>query len=122
MSETSKYYIVDDDPQMIGLMSACLEAEGHEVQSSTRGVMAISEIIAKKPDVVLIDLVMAELDGLQLCAELRRHKELKDTAMIMVSARDRAHWAGRAQDAGVTGYVSKPINPKTFVGEVEALH
>lgn len=122
MPEPRSYYIVDDDEHMIELMSACLEASGHQVQSSTRGVMAISEIVAKKPDVVLIDLVMAELDGLQLCAELRRHPELKHTSMIMVSAREREYWAGKAREAGVDGYVSKPINPATFSVELEALH
>lgn len=67
-----KIYIVDDDAEMIEVMTLLLDAGGHRVASSVAGATAIPEIVAFKPDVLLTDLVMAELDGLELCRDCGR--------------------------------------------------
>ncbi|MCG8510579.1 MAG: response regulator [Rhodospirillales bacterium] len=112
-------FIVDDDPDMIEIMTLILESHGHRVGSSLAGTDAIPKIAAQKPDCVLTDLMMAELDGLHLCAELRARKDLGNMTIIVVSARDHPYWQERAREFGADGYIVKPLDPKTFAATVE---
>lgn len=113
-----KFFIVDDDQEMIDLMTALLEAEGHAVFSSIAGDFAISGIVSRLPDCVLTDLMMAGMDGLQLCDEIRRRQELNKTKIIMISAREADLWGPKADQRGANGYIQKPLNVETFVGQV----
>jgi DNA-binding response OmpR family regulator len=83
-----KVFIVDDDAQMVTLMTALLEAAGHTVSSEITGSYAIPRIVSERPDCVIIDLMMAELDGLELCQELRGRKETRGATLVIVTARD----------------------------------
>jgi two-component system alkaline phosphatase synthesis response regulator PhoP len=116
-----KFFIVDDDQQTIDLMTVLLEAKGHSVSSSIAGAYALPQISAKKPDCVLTDLVMAELNGIELCRELKAQPELRSVKIVMVSARPRDLWLERAREAGADGYIMKPLPTKTFVQEVEKI-
>lgn len=113
-----KLFIVDDDADIIEVMTVLLEAAGHSVSSSTAGTDALPRIAAKRPDCVLSDLMMAELDGLELCRELRRRTDLGALKVVMVSARTNDYWKSRARDAGADGYITKPLDPDTFAGLV----
>ena len=114
-----KIYIVDDDADIIAFMTLLLEAAGHKVSSSVAGATALPEIKAKRPDCVLIDLVMAEMDGLDLCRELRKLPESSGLKVIFVSARANEYWRHHASDAGADGYLGKPLDADTFVRQVE---
>lgn len=116
-----KIYIVDDDPDMIQIMTLLLDAGGHHVASSVAGATAIPEIVDFKPDILLTDLVMAELDGLALCHELREKRGLKAMNIAFVSAKTEDFWRQKADLAGAVGYIEKPINTASFVDTVEAL-
>jgi DNA-binding response OmpR family regulator len=115
-----KIFIVDDDPEMIEFMTVVLQAHGHRVESSLAGTDAIPKIVAQKPDCVLTDLMMAELDGLHLCAELRARKDLDDMTIVVVSAREHPYWQERAREFGANGYIVKPLDPETFGKSVES--
>ena len=114
-----KFYIVDDDADIIAFMTLLLETAGHKVSSSIAGATALPEIKAKRPDCVLTDLVMAEMDGLDLSRELRKVPELSGLKIIFVSARANEYWRDHARDAGADGYLGKPLDAKTFVEQVE---
>ncbi len=114
-------FIVDDDPEMIEVMTLLLDAAGHRVSSSVAAATAIPRIAAFQPDILLTDLVMAELDGLALCHELRENKGLKAMNIAFVSAKTDDYWRKRADSAGAVGYIEKPIDTDTFVETVEAL-
>ena len=86
-----KIFIVDDDHEIIEVMTAVLESNGHEVGSNVSGARAVSDIMAMRPDCVLMDLMMSALDGLELCDEIRQNKALDKTKIIMVSAREAEH-------------------------------
>ena len=116
-----KVFIVDDDQQMVDFMTLILEAAGHTVSSETEGIMAISKIVAMKPDCLLTDLMMAEMDGFELCEELKSRPELKDIKIIIVSSKDHEHWQSRANDLGAAGYITKPLNKDSFAEQVEAI-
>ncbi|MBT5498758.1 MAG: response regulator [Alphaproteobacteria bacterium] len=115
-----KVYIVDDDADMIEVMTLMLDAAGHRVASSVAGATAIPQIVEFKPDILLTDLVMAELDGLELCHELRENKGLRAMSIAFVSAKTDEFWRERASNAGAVGYISKPLDTNTFVETVEA--
>ena len=121
MSQKLEFFIVDDDQDMINLLTVLLESRGHTVTSSLAGTDALPKIAAKAPDCVLTDLMMAELDGLQLCSELRKNRKLAGTGVIVVSARHYPYWRERAEAFGADGYIVKPIDPHTFVETVEEI-
>ena len=115
-----KFFIVDDDDVMIQLMKSLIEASGHEVSSAVAGHEAISAIAAMRPDCIITDLMMATMDGLELCDAIRSHKSVGDTPIIMVSARGGDHWKERAAERSTNGYFTKPIDPETFVDDLLA--
>ena len=114
-----KIYIVDDDAELIEFMVLVLEAQGHRVFADIGAAIAIPRIAAKRPDVVLVDLMMPEVDGLELCRELRAKPELKNTAIVFVSARTEDLWRDRATEMGADGYIEKPLLAETFAELVE---
>jgi DNA-binding response OmpR family regulator len=90
------------------------------VASSVVGATAIPQIVEFKPDILLTGLVMAELDGLELCHELRENKGLRAMNIAFVSAKTDQFWRDRASKAGAVGYISKPLDTDTVVEIVEA--
>ncbi|MBT5752294.1 MAG: response regulator [Rhodospirillaceae bacterium] len=116
-----KIFIVDNDNDMIRLMSALLGQTGHEVSSQVAGSYALSEISEQKPDCILIDLMMAEMDGLDFCRAVKKRPGLSNAKCIFVSGREDAIWKERAMEAGAVGYITKPIDVAGFSAEVERL-
>ena len=112
-------FIVDDDPAMISIMSAWLELAGHEVASDTIASTAIPQIETMRPDAILVDLMMAEVDGLELLAELRSRSAGTDAAILMITARTDEIWRQRALKAGADGFLAKPLAQVEFVERVE---
>lgn len=116
-----KIYIVDDDPIQIEISTYILKDAGHEVDTKPGGILAISEIANDRPDCVLIDLMMAEMGGLELLQELVKKPQLKKTKFIIVTGHDQAIWRQKAKEKGAHGYIVKPIEPHSFVEIVEAV-
>ncbi|NQV48192.1 MAG: response regulator [Rhodospirillaceae bacterium] len=116
-----KVYIIDDDWDIIQFMTTLLEAAGHTVYSGVSAVSNLPKVAARRPDCVLIDLMMAEMDGLTLAQELHGKAELAKTKLIMVTSKDHQHWQNQATEAGVHGYITKPLDPETFVGKIEKI-
>lgn len=117
----ARFYLVDDDQEAIDMVTVLLEKAGHEVSSNISATFAISEILSLKPDCILTDFMMSEMDGLELCRELRKHAKLKDTKIYMLSSRTDELWLSRATEEGANGYLTKPIDPGSFVSELEKL-
>ncbi|MBT3396718.1 MAG: response regulator [Alphaproteobacteria bacterium] len=116
-----KITIVDDDMDLIAAMTAILEAAGHDISSEATATTAISHIVRRRPDCVLTDLMMAQMNGLALCEELRAKPELGDLKIIVVSGQASEYWQDQAQKAGADGYIVKPIDVATFASEVEQI-
>ena len=115
-----RIFIVDDDQGIISLMTTLLEARGHRVRSNLVGDQAITQIVEMRPHCVLVDLMMAAMDGYVLTAELQKRPELTGTKFVMVSARTGAMWSERSRLAGLAGYITKPVDIATFAEQVEA--
>jgi len=112
-------YVVDDDPVVLEAMAALLRAAGCKVDTSRESAGVIADIAKKKPDCVVSDLMMPEVDGLQLCKQVQKHKDLKHTKFIVVSAKAYDFDQKRAYEFGASGFVRKPINPETFVANID---
>ena len=120
MTTPRRIFIVDDDHDSIALMTTLLEARGHTIRSNLVADQAISQILDMRPHIVLVDLMMAAIDGYALAGELKRRPELSETKVVMVSARTGAMWSERSKTAGLDGYVTKPIDIATFAERVES--
>lgn len=123
MSEPTsrQYFIVDDDPSMCTLVETLLENAGHAVTSCISSVEALERIVVEKPDVVIADIMLPDMDGFQLCKRIKSNPDLKGVRVVMLSAKafdfDRTY----ARKMGADGYIVKPFKPATLVEELEAI-
>jgi CheY-like chemotaxis protein len=121
MTEKTSYsfVIVEDDMIMASLMIKLLEAEGHTARHISSGHTAINELPTIKPDCVILDLMMPEVDGFTTLQELKREKSLDNTSFIVVSAKAYDFDRKQALRLGADGFMTKPINPSRFVERLE---
>lgn len=102
-------YIVDDDPIMLQLLTHLLTTAGHEVTSSQSSSAALADVVAVRPDFILVDIMMPELDGLEFCRRVRQHTDLALTKVIIVTAKSYDFDRRQAAAAGANGYITKPL-------------
>lgn len=114
-----KFYLVDDDPDILALLRNVLEKAGHTVVSCDSSQQALKEIPGIRPDCVITDLMMPVMDGFELCRELRRRPELESMKIIVLSAKSYDFDRRRARELGADGYIVKPINPATLLASVD---
>ena len=116
-----KILLVDDEPDIIEFLSYNLKKEGYQVFTALNGKDAI--VIAKKelPQLILLDVMMPELDGIEVCRELRSSKGMENTVIAFLTARseDYSHIAGF--EAGADDYINKPIKPRVLISRIKAL-
>ena len=117
-SRRLSFYVVDDDPIMVKMMAALLAEAGHAVKSSTSSLTALADILVQKPDVVVVDLMMPDVDGMELCAMLRAKPSTAKIKIVMVSAKAYEFDRKRALGAGADGFIQKPISAETFMSRV----
>ena len=113
------FYIIDDDPDMVEMMTMLLKDSGHAVSSSTSSKKALAEIQSQEPDCVIADVMMPEMDGIELCKQLRSKTKLKDMLIVMISAKAYEFDQKRALEFGADGFLVKPVNAETFVDKLE---
>jgi phosphoribosyl 1,2-cyclic phosphodiesterase len=123
MGQTRKLsvYIVDDSRTQSDIARALLEKEGHAVLVNHSSEDALREIPDRRPDCVLLDIMMPGLDGYEVCRRLRSIGPLADTKVIMMSTKAYPFDRKRAFDLGANGYLVKPLHPAGFVPEVERI-
>ena len=110
MKRANRFFIVDDDPITVKLLTRILESEGYAVSSTTSSLDALEKILQWKPDCVLLDIMMPEIDGLELCTRLRSQPSLENTKIVMVTGKTYEIDRSQAFKLGADGYIVKPIN------------
>ena len=100
---------------------ALLEKAGHTVTINHSSAEALRDIAAVRPDCVLMDIMMPQLDGYELCRRLRAMPELAATKLVMMSTKAYPFERKRAFELGASGYFTKPLHPASFVAELERL-
>jgi CheY-like chemotaxis protein len=119
MSGTGPHVIVvDDDLAMGSTAKVLLENAGYRVSLCDSAIRALEEIPSQRPACVLLDIMMPEMDGLELCRRLRESPELQDLKILMFSSKAFKYDRARAAELGADGYIPKPINPETFLDQV----
>ena len=102
--------IVDDDPIVRSLMRDALEDEGFSVVEAEDGVEACRVCEERLPVLLVVDVVMPQMDGFELCRELRNRPATKDVPILIATGLDDLHSVAKAYDAGATDFIAKPLN------------
>jgi CheY-like chemotaxis protein len=113
--------VVDDDATIVLLLELNLELEGHEVLTATDGHGALRAAFEHRPDVIVLDVVLAGVDGLEVCRRLRADPLTRSTPVVFLSGRAQAADMERGVAAGCDAYVTKPFDPLDLVALVERL-
>jgi CheY-like chemotaxis protein/phosphoribosyl 1,2-cyclic phosphodiesterase len=116
-----KFYVVDDDPEVLTLLTRTLEAAGHRVEASPSSLAALKQIPMSRPDCVITDLLMPEMDGFELTRELRRRPELAELKIIVLSAKTYDFDRRRAKELGADGYLTKPFVRDTLLESIAGI-
>lgn len=112
---------VDDDPTILRLLQVNLEMEGHDVLTAENGQSALAVIRAERPEVVLLDVMMPEMDGFQVCEAVRADPDIAGTPIVFVSARAQQSDLDRGYASGADGYITKPFDPLELIETIERL-
>ncbi|OQY28324.1 MAG: hypothetical protein B6243_12195 [Anaerolineaceae bacterium 4572_5.2] len=120
MANPTKILYVEDDPGSQTLVSRVLMAEGYQVLLADSGLEGIHKASAERPDMILMDINISDLDGYEVTTKLRSLKSLKDVPIVAVTANVLKGDKERALIAGCTGYISKPIDVDAFPDQVKS--
>ncbi len=122
MSESqSKILLVDDEVDILEFISYNLEKEGYRVYTAQNGAEAIKVAEKVLPDLIILDVMMPEMDGIAACEEIRRIPMLQNTIIAFLTARGEDYSQIAGFEAGADDYITKPIRPKVLVSRVKAL-
>jgi len=119
----TKPYIlaVDDDPEVLGTLSRALKREGFEVGRALSGLEALKMLGARRPDLIILDIMMPGLDGLAVCRKIRADSQYNDLAILFLTARGQTDDVVAGLDAGGDDYVVKPFELAELTARVRAL-
>ncbi|MDP4185805.1 MAG: response regulator transcription factor [Bacteroidota bacterium] len=118
---THKILLVDDEVDILEFISYNLEREGYKVYTAQNGLDALKIAEKKVPDLIILDVMMPEMDGIAACEELRKIPALQNTVIAFLTARGEDYSQIAGFDAGADDYITKPIRPKVLVSRVKAL-
>ena len=113
--------LVDDEPDILEIVRYNLAAEGYKVKTAENGLKAISMAKKSKPQLILLDVMMPKMDGLEACRKIRDLPGLSETVIAFLTARGEDYSELAGFDAGADDYITKPIKPKVLVGRVKGL-
>ena len=113
--------LVDDEPDILEIVGYNLSAEGYNVITAEDGLEAVKIAKKKKPQLIILDVMMPEMDGIEACEQIRKIPELSETIITFLTARGEDYSQMAGFDAGADDYITKPIKPKVLVSKVNAL-
>ncbi|AWX44096.1 Gliding motility regulatory protein [Flagellimonas maritima] len=116
-----KILLVDDEPDILEIVSYNLSSEGYEVYTAKNGVEGVAKAKKKSPHLIILDVMMPEMDGIEACEILRGTPGLENTIITFLTARGEDYSQVAGFDAGADDYITKPIKPKVLVSKVKAL-
>ena len=116
-----KILLVDDEPDILEIVGYNLKTEGYQVFTASNGLDGVK--LAKKviPHLILLDIMMPEMDGIEACEKIRKIKNLEDVIISFLTARGEDYSQVAGFDAGADDYITKPIKPKVLVSKIKSL-
>lgn len=120
-TEKIKILLVDDEPDILEFISYNLVKEGFEVFTCGNGKDAIQMARQERPQIIILDVMMPDLDGIETCRVIRETPELKDVLIAFLTARNEDYSQIAGFDAGADDYINKPIKPRVLVSRIKAI-
>lgn len=117
----NRILLVDDEPDILEFVGYNLKKEGFDVKTASNGEDAIVLALAFKPNLILLDVMMPGLDGIETCERIRSIADIKNTLIAFLTARGEDYSQVAGFEAGADDYISKPIKPKILVSRIKAL-
>jgi CheY-like chemotaxis protein len=115
-----KVLIIEDNKQNMYMLSFLLESENYTIIQAYDGITGINAAINEKPDIILLDIQLPEMDGYTVAIKLKGNEELKNIPIIAVTSYAMPGDKEKAIECGAIGYIEKPINPDTFISQMES--
>jgi two-component system, OmpR family, alkaline phosphatase synthesis response regulator PhoP len=116
-----KILIVDDEPDIRELIEYNLKKEGYQVFTASNGQEGVSEAKRSHPDLIILDIMMPKMDGIEACRVLRTMNEFKNTFMVFLTARSEEYSEIAGFNVGADDYIAKPIKPRALVSRINAI-
>ena len=116
-----KILLVDDEPDILEIVGYNLKNEGYQVYTANNGLEALNSAKKITPNLILLDIMMPEMDGIETCEKIRAIKSLENTLIAFLTARNEDYSQVAGFDAGADDYITKPIKPKVLIGKVKSL-
>lgn len=120
-NEDIKILLVDDEPDIIEIIRFNLEQKGYQISTASDGLEAIKAAEKEMPNLIIMDVMMPNLDGIEACERMRQDDRFADTIIMFLTARGEDYSYVAAFDAGADDYVTKPIKPKVLLSKVKGL-
>lgn len=116
-----KILLVDDEPDILEIVGYNLSSQGYQISTAENGVEGVKKAKKEKPHLIILDVMMPEMDGIEACEQIRKIPELSDTIITFLTARGEDYSQMAGFEAGADDYITKPIKPKVLVSKVKAL-
>lgn len=121
MINNPQILVVDDEPDILEFVKYNLQKEGFRVSTAENGLAGLVVARQVKPDLIILDIMMPEMDGVEVCRQLRSESLFDNTVIAFLTARDEDYSQIAALDVGGDDYITKPIRPRVLVSRVNAL-
>jgi two-component system alkaline phosphatase synthesis response regulator PhoP len=119
--KNTRILLVDDEPDILEILEYNLTSEGYQVAKAKNGLEAIKKAAAWEPHLVLLDVMMPEMDGIETCEQLRKNPSLSDLIIVFLTARSEDYSQVAGLEAGADDYITKPIKPKVLLSKIKAI-
>jgi two-component system alkaline phosphatase synthesis response regulator PhoP len=120
-NESFRILLVDDEPDILEILSYNLRREGYQIATANNGKEAVKTALQFLPHLVILDVMMPDLDGIETLKEIRTHESLQHTLVCFLTARGEDYSQIAGFEAGADDYISKPLRPRVLMSRVAAL-
>ena len=120
-NESIKILLVDDEPDILEIVGYHLKKEGYQISTASNGIEALNKAQQIKPHLILLDIMMPEMDGIEACEKIRGLEGLEEVVIAFFTARGEDYSQVAGFDAGADDYITKPVKPKVLMSKVKGL-
>ncbi|MAS68059.1 MAG: DNA-binding response regulator [Flavobacteriaceae bacterium] len=117
----TRILVVDDEPDILEILDYNISAEGYQVKRAKNGYEALAKAKDWNPHLVLLDVMMPKMDGIETCEKLRKNPNLSESVIVFLTARSEDYSQVAGLEAGADDYITKPIKPKVLLSKIKAI-
>jgi two-component system alkaline phosphatase synthesis response regulator PhoP len=117
----TRILLVDDEPDILEILDYNISGEGYQVKRAKNGLEALEKAHKWKPHLILLDVMMPEMDGIEACEQLRKNTSLSEVVIVFLTARSEDYSQVAGLEAGADDYITKPIKPKVLLSKIKAI-